>query len=117
MKTIKFTKVDRDEVAVLQAELMYYAQIERLGLHHWGIDDFLNAIVAVDTAHRLWLTLRKKLESDSKIFKLQFTATEAVIVFKCCFWLRDGRTEYQKFVAEKYRNKIDEILKSLTPGQ
>ena len=117
MKTIKFTKVNRDELAVLQSELLHYSNIQRLGLHHWGIDEFLNALIAVDTAHRLWISLRKKLESDSEAFILTFSISEAVIVFKCCYWLRDGRTDYQKLIAGKYKNNIDEQLKSLTPGQ
>ncbi|MXN90176.1 hypothetical protein GR160_02970 [Flavobacterium sp. Sd200] len=117
MKAIKFTKVDRDEVIVLQRELECYSNIQVYGLYFRSIDDFINAIIAVDTAQRLWVALRKKVESDSKFYNLKFNATEAAVIFKCCLWKRDGRTPYQTFVAEKYKNGIDNEFKNLTPGQ
>lgn len=115
MKDVKLTKVSRDEVATLQAELHAYANIQRLGYNFWSNEDFLNAILAVDIAHRLWIFFRRKVEADQHQFSMRFKINEAVIILKCCYWPRDGRGEYEKNVVEKYKNIIDQQLKSLIP--
>lgn len=113
MKEVKLTKVSRDEVATLQAELQAYADIERLGYNFWSNEDFLNAILAVDIAHRLWIFFRRKVEAEQSQFSMRFKINEAVIILKCCHWERDGRGEYEKHVVEKYKNIIDQQLISL----
>ena len=117
MKTIKFTKVERQELEVLQDELDKFRDIQSLGLCFWSIDEFLNALLSIDISFQLWLQLRKKIESENETFNLKFNVSEAVIILKCCHWKRDARTDYQKLVAEKFKNSIDQQLKSLIPTE
>ena len=117
MKTIKFTKLERQELEVLQDELDKYRHIQSLGLCFWSIDEFLNALLAIDISLQIWLQLRKKIESDSNTFNLSFKVNEAVIIMKCCYWQRAARTDYQKLVAEKFKNGIDKELKSYIPTE
>ncbi|RDI07063.1 hypothetical protein [Flavobacterium sp. AG291] len=115
MKTIQLKKIRRADLEVLQQELEQYAEIQRLGYHFWTIDEFLNAIIAVDIAHALWIKLRNKLENDNAFFTMTFKLNEASVLMKCCYWQRAERTQYQKNVAEKYKNIIDQKLKSIIP--
>lgn len=113
MKEVKLTKVSRDEVATLQAELQAYADIQRLGYNFWSNEDFLNAILTVDIAQRLWIVFRRKVEAERSQFTMTFKINEAVIILKCCHWKRDGRNDYEKHVVEKYKNIIDQQLVNL----
>lgn len=115
MKKVALKKVKYDEVVALQNELHEYSQLQRLGFNFWSIDDFVNAIIAVDIAHNLWIQLRKKIESDRKVFTINLKLSEAAVVMKCCYWKRDGRGTYETHVAEKYKNIIDHQLKNITP--
>ena len=117
MKEILLTKVTHDELEVLQIELEHYAQVQRIGFASWNIEDFLNAIATADIAHRLWLVFRKRLESDSTHFRFSYKASDAVILFKCCNWERNGRNDYQRHVCRKYQDIIDNQFKSIIPKQ
>ncbi|ALM50330.1 hypothetical protein AMR72_16420 [Flavobacterium psychrophilum] len=113
MKKLKLTQIDPAEIEVLQHELEQYSKIEELGLNHWGTNDFLNALLTVDIALRLWFTLRGRIESSKEFFNLSLKVSEAVIVLKCCTWQRHGRNEYEKNVAEKYKGLLAEQLMNI----
>jgi hypothetical protein len=112
MDTIKFTKVERDELEVLQNELIQYANIQEFGYFHLGVEDFLNAVIAVDVAKKLAKALRPKIESNQELFTIKISASEAAIIYKSCFWLRAGRTVYQTLIANKYKDFINQELVS-----
>lgn len=113
MKDVRLLKVTEDEVQVLQSELYRYSELQRLGIHHWGNEEFYTALVTIDIAFRLWVTFRRKIESAQNSFTVRLKVSEAVVVLKCCYWNRDGRNDYEKHVAEKYKNLIDQQLKSI----
>ena len=113
MKKVTLTKVKFDELKALQAELELYADIQRLGFNFWSIEDFLNALLAVDIAHALWITLRNKIENRKNQYTMTFKISEAAILMKCCYWERKERGGYEKNVCEKYKNIIDQQLKNV----
>jgi len=117
MKEITLKKLTHAELEVLQSELHLYSLQQQLGLKFWTTEEFLNALTAVDIAMRLWLLLRKKLESDTTYFSVKLKISDAVILFRCCTWQRSERTEYQKLITGKYQRFIDQKLISITPTQ
>jgi len=113
MKEVKLKKVTKEEVEILQQELGMYAEIIKLGFNYISIDEFLNALLISDIALRLWLSFRNKIESDKTKVTVTLKVSEAVVLFKCCYWPRDQRTHYHAMIAEKFKNEIDQQLKSI----
>lgn len=113
MKTIDLNQIKPDEVEVLQNELEQYSNIEKLGLHHWGTNDFLNALLTVEISLKLWFMLRSRLESKSKTYNLKLRISEAVIILKCCQWPRSLRNDYERNVTEKFKGLLAEQLMNI----
>ena len=113
MKQVKLSKVTLDEIKVLQAELSEFAEWQKMGLHFWSNEDFFNAIATVDTSLRMYYLLRTKIESGRNNFTMSFKIADAVAILKCCHWQRSERTIYEENIAMKYKNIIDQQLKSI----
>ncbi|ESU28383.1 hypothetical protein FLJC2902T_17360 [Flavobacterium limnosediminis JC2902] len=117
MNKITLKKVQEKEMQVLQAELFKFHQIAESKYRNTtqSMMEFLEAIIEIDVAFRLWYLFRTKIEStNTKGSTLSLKASEAAILLMCCMPIYgQNRTEYENHVLEKYKLVLDQQLKSL----
>lgn len=116
MKKIILKEVQEKEVQVMQGELFLYHQIieSEFRQPHRSIR-FLDAIMEIDIAFRLWYAFRTKIETimPKKGFTITLRASEAAVLLKCCLKDHGNREPFTNNVMEKYKLVLDQQLKSL----
>lgn len=119
MKTVTLTKVERDEIKVLQQFCMLYVNRIEKQLNPQMTVTFYQLVMEADILRRLVVLFRSRLESDSVKYILKFKASEAAVLFFACQeWFKLGDTAeetypYKNHVAIKFTNGIDAQLKSI----
>ncbi|MCO6162580.1 hypothetical protein [Flavobacterium sp. NRK F7] len=113
MKTIKIQNVTQEEIHVLQNELHEYQNSLASNLRSQS--DFLNAIIYVDLALRLWFNFRNKIENQEpkKGYSITLKASEAAVLLKVCLWQNKSNATFERHVKTKYSFTLDQQLKSL----
>ncbi|AOZ99610.1 hypothetical protein [Flavobacterium commune] len=107
---VTITKVDYSQLEAIHFELEMYAKnISPDDLRK----DFLNAIMTLDIAHSLFFFLRNKLETDKTQYTISFSASQAAVLLKCCYWTRVQRSPYTANVMLKLSLLLDEQLKAM----
>lgn len=114
MRKVKFKAMPRQHLQVIQAELLNYAQgfaehLKRPEEH----TEFIYSVTQVDIANTLWRKFRTKIESGTLSMRFSVTASEAVAMLNACANAAIMSTDhYVANVGEKYKNEIDQQLKS-----
>lgn len=107
---VTITKVDFTQLQVIQEELELFAAYEgRTSLKN----DFLNTIMTLDIAQSLYFFLRNKLENQNTMYTISFSASQAAVILKCCYWSRRERSNYTANVMLKLSFLLDEQLKAM----
>lgn len=116
MKKITLKNVTEEEVQVIQAELFHYQEWENHYLRQSHREmKFLEAIMTIDVAFRLWYLFRTKIEAvmPAKGFTITLRASEAAVLLKCCGFESGNRGPFEANIMEKYKLVLDQQLKSL----
>ena len=113
MKQIILTKVTNEEIQVMQEQIYKYSETLRWSLKTYDVEEFLNAITAIDLSYRLWYTFRKRVEGNQLRNTIRLKVSDAAVLLKCFMWPGEGRNEFEKNVALKYKGIIDHQLKSI----
>lgn len=113
MKTIQIKNVRQDEIHVLQNELHEYQNTLAANLQ--SQTDFLNAIIYVDLALRLWFNFRNKIENQEPKngYAITLKASEAAVLLKVCLWQNKSNDTFKRHVKTKFSFSLDQQLKSL----
>lgn len=113
MKEVKLTNMTNEEIQVLQYEVFVFSEAQKMTTGNIDINAFLDAMLTMDVALRLWYTFRKKVEGTQQKYTVRLKVFEACTVLKCCMWNREDRKDYEKHVVEKFKTLIDQQLKSI----
>lgn len=116
MHGIRIKNVTDKELQVFQQELYIYHQIVESSYKAPNkAFNYIEAIIEIDIAFRLWYLFRSKIESrtPNNGFNIKLRASEAAILLKCCLFDHGNRSNYQMNVLEKYKLELDQQLKSL----
>jgi serine/threonine protein kinase len=106
MNAIKLKKVETAALEILQIEIGEYIKTVRIS------EEFFTAIILVDVSLRIWLLLRKKIESGNQRHSLTLKPQEAAAIVKCC--LQSYPTDrYTANALLQFKNELDQQLKSL----
>lgn len=106
MKTIVLKKMETVRLKVLQDEITAYHDTVRLS------EDFFTSIMLLDVTMRLWLLLRRKIETGQCVHRLTLKPHEAAALVKCC--MKSTATEpYNRNVVLTVMADLDAQLKSL----
>ncbi len=107
---VTITKVDFKQLEAVHYELELFATyISNTSLKN----DFLNAIMTLDITQTLYFFLRNKLENNNTMYTISFSASQAAVILKCCYWTRSARSPYTANVMLKLSFLLDEQLKAM----
>ncbi|WP_130735497.1 hypothetical protein [Flavobacterium sp. J27] len=114
MTTIQLKYITNEEIQVLQTELHEYQNT--LATHLKSQSDFLNAIIYIDLALRLWFNFRSKVENQQpkKGYSITLKASEAAVLLKACLWENQNNGTFERNVKTKLSLFLDQQLKSLS---
>ena len=134
MKKIKIAKVKLKEITALQEFTSSYMSSLQENIKPQMDLNYFQDILELDLAKELFLLFRKKIESDSHTFTLNLKPAHAVLLLYICTYTEneiikelgkflDDECEQQEqedtphrfnlFVAMKFKNIIDQQVKSL----
>lgn len=106
MKTVSLRKLDTSALKVLQDRITEYHATVRLST------DFFTAIMLLDVTMRMWLLLRRKIETGRHVHTLTLKPHEAAALVKCCMdTVTDDPFARNVFLA--VTADLDQQLKSL----
>jgi hypothetical protein len=113
MKQVKLHNVSAEEVKTLQNEIYDFQQQAEKSLK--TTENFLDAIITLDIAFRLWFTFRTKIETPEakKGYKITFKTSEAAVLLKVCYFQNPNSGVFEKNVKEKYKLFLDQQLKGM----
>jgi len=113
MKQVKLHNVSSEEVRALQNETYDFQQQASKSLK--TADNFLDAIITLDIAFRLWFTFRTKIEKPEakKGYQITFKTSEAAVLQKVCLFQNPNSGPFENNVKEKYKTFIDQQLKGM----
>lgn len=114
MNTLKIANVTVNELIELQNQTHFYQQALEHNLKH-DIADFYNSIISLDIALKIWFLLRGRIEKTQPKngFTIALKPAEAAVLFKICLTEQQYISEYRLHVIRKYRNDLDQQLKSI----
>lgn len=112
MKQVKLHNVSNEEVRTLQNETYDFQQQAEKSLK--TSQNFLDAIITLDIAFRLWFTFRTKIEKPEtkKGYQITFKTSEAAVLQKVCLFDNPNSGPFEKNVKEKYKLLLDQQLKA-----
>ena len=116
MKQVKLHNVSVEEVRTLQNEIHDYQNHVQTTI---GIiktpEQFLNAIITIDLAFRLWFLFRTKIEKTDpkKGYTISFKTSEAAVLQKACMYQNPNSGIFENNVKEKYKLFLDQQLKGM----
>ena len=115
MKPVTLKKVKQDEAVELQAMVLRYSDRQAMNLNPQMSLLYFDTILQLDIMKRLVLIFRNKIESPASKFTLSLKPSEAVVLLYSCQYGYDDAPEniYTRTIAEKFKNEIDQQLKSL----
>lgn len=113
MKQVKLHNVSSEEVRTLQNEIYDFQQQAENSLK--TSENFLDAIITLDIAFRLWFTFRTKVEKPEakKGYKITFKTSEAAVLLKVCYFNNPNSGAFERNVKEKYKLYLDQQLKGM----
>ncbi len=113
MKQVKLHNVSNEEVRTLQNETYDFQQHASKSLK--TTTNFLDAIITLDIAFRLWFTFRTKIEKPEakKGYQITFKTSEAAVLLKVCYFDNPNSGVFEKNVKEKYKLFLDQQLKGM----
>lgn len=134
MKKIKIAKVKLKEITALQEFTSSYMNSLQENIKPQMDLNYFQDILELDLAKELFLLFRKKIESDSHTFTLNLKPAHAVMILYICNYIEneiikelgkyltdeceqqdkeDTPQRFHLFVAMKFKNIIDQQVKSL----
>ncbi|OIQ22020.1 MAG: hypothetical protein BM557_01180 [Flavobacterium sp. MedPE-SWcel] len=118
MKKIKLEKVSHSEVVALQSICQDYNRSLTIRLKPQLSVLYFETILYVDVLVKLVLFFRTKIENNRDTHNFSVTISQAVILLYSCqqtinLYCVDPRNEYLYHIAEKYKNLLDQKLKSI----
>lgn len=111
MKQVKLHNVSNEEVRTLQNEIYDFQQHAAKSLK--TSENFLDAIITLDIAFRLWFVFRTKIEKPEakKGYTISFKTSEAAVLQKVCLFQNPNSGIFENNVKEKYKLFLDQQLK------
>lgn len=114
MSKLKITKVTADEIKVLyNGAYLYFVRLQDELKPQLTIS-YMDDVLRMCIAKRLYLKFRQKLEGDSTKYSLSLLPSEGVVLLYICqHIINNNNDEYNINVADKNKNILDQQLKSL----
>lgn len=116
MKMIKLLKVEKKESEVLKNAVFQFLSNRNTNLRELASKDqneFLNRVLLIDIAQRLFYFFRGKTESLKNESTLSFSASEAIVVMQVCDEFAFFFDEYHSHTLRKTKEIMFEQLINL----